>query len=517
MLILRKLLPTVLILQLALGQLFTSSRVHAEINSNQDENLSSEQQNLIRASVELEAADENDLPKSSKDAFLLTEQHLTTSSGVSAGTNFDLSSLDLNLPEFMVTDLEKEVAVGIDQASGSLMFTLTHGTTEVAKHVISKAKPIAFAQDKELLVFLDQSGTYYAIDMGFAKTALFRSPLPVIELLKSKVDLSKIGGKISLQFLQRSQKPYSPNEQSDAGVFPLDQSGPQKVMRAGDLVVTSEKSNDAAPSLIEELSRKVIRTQLYSAETVIAFLALRLNPEQFDIEIAKLKALPNATDVLSTATESVDPFVKAAILAIPSDAMAALKSRAQVNLNRTDERVDQFSFQEWQSHQEALLKKIQAEQSANEASEKLNFNEKQKSVSPQNLIYRYLTPKTLKIMAAITLGGASVYGASQLLGGNGPVWAVHWVNEIYNQYLPSVLKDAAYRVTLLKSSIALGAFIPLLWGIGFIGTKKSGKGWKPAKMIASMGMKVYAAIQLPFYHRLAALTKQGSFLKAMRL
>ena len=509
----RYVLSSALILQMIVGQVALPARAQTPVpensSSESSQNLTNDQRAILAASSELESSDGASLPASqteAKDAFLLTGQTLTAFRG--SATDYDLSSLDLNLPDFVITDPAKEIDVGLD-AQGSLQFTLKRNGATLATHTISKAKPLAWARDQELLVYLDQSGTYRAIDMGYAKTALFRSPLPVIELLKSKVDLARLNS-VKLQFLKRDQAPFQLNPNATEGVRPIEAS---TVLKAGDLIVSA--SDAQAATFVEDLSRSVIRTQVYTAESILSFLAMRLNPEQLDVEIAKLKALPQANDALSTATESVDPFVKASIQAIPPEAVTTLKSRAQTNLDRTNERVDQFTFQEWQEHYQALASKISAQDAAAASTSAA------KKFSPRQLVTRFLTPKSLKIMAGLTAGGALAYGAVQVLGGMndgaGPAWAMHLMNEAYTHMIPAVLKDSAYRMTLLKSSISLLAFIPLLWGIGFLGAKKSGKSWKPAKMIASMGMKVYAVIQLPFYHRLAGLVKQRSFLNAMRM
>jgi len=503
----RYVLSYALILQMIVGQVALPARAQAPENASSESSssgLTSDQRALLAAGAELESSDGTTLPSSqaeTKDAFLLTGQTLTAFRG--NATDYDLSSLDLNLPDFVITDPAKEIEVGVN-AEGSLQFTLKRGGATLATHTITQAKPLAWARDQELLVFLDQSGTYRAIDLGYAKTAMFRSPLPVIELLTSKVDFSRLGF-VKLQFLKRDQAPFQLNTEAAEGVRPIEAS---TVLKAGDLIVTAPSS-----TLVEDLSRSVIRTQVYTAESILSFLAMRLNPEQLDVELAKLKALPDATQTLSQATESIDPFVKAAIQAIPPEAVTALKSRAQTHQDRVNERVDQFTFQEWQDHYQALAAKIDAE----DASAATQV----KKLSPRQLVTRFLTPKSLKIMAGLTAGGALAYGAVQVLGGMndgaGPAWAMHLMNQAYTHMIPSVLKDSAYRMTLLKSSLSLLSFIPLLWGMGFLGAKKMGKAWKPAKMIASMGMKVYAVIQLPFYHRLAGLVKQRSFLNAMRM
>jgi hypothetical protein len=488
MLFRRHFLPSLLILQMTFGQFITVQSAHAQPQSD-----------IVS---ELENSNENDLPEKSKDAFLLTKQKLTTYS--KGETSYDLSALDLNLPEVAVTDLAKEVKLEIE-SDGSLSFVRVNGDQTIARHNLAQVKPLAMARDQELLIILDQSGAYRAIDMGYAKTALFRSPMPVIHLLDSKVDRLKLSH-AQLNFLKREQTPFDATSEMD-GVFPIDQN---RVMRAGNLMVTIESAGSR--HLLEELSRSVIRTQVYTAETLISFLAMRLVPDQFAIEISKLNELDQAAKQLTDVSTEVDPFVKAAIQAIPEDALLALEGRATSNLSRSDERVDQFSFQEWQSQYQTLSKKVSSEEAMSAAA-----NSSKKRFSPRAMIYRYLTPKAMKTMALLTAGGAAAYGASQLLGENGPAWAVHLTNEVYENYIPAVLKDATYRATLLKSSIALTSFIPLIWGIGFLGSKKSAQGWKPIKMLAAMGMKVYAAIQLPFYHRLASMTKQDSFLKAMRL
>lgn len=453
-------------------------------------------------------------PPESKDEFLITKQKLFLSK---TGREYSLSEINLELPEVIVTD-QKEISVDADKQNGDLVFSITQRGQIVGRHTIGGTKAVAWTYDRELLVFLDQNGNYRAIDMGYATTQLGRSPIPVVHLLKSKInfhsylDASGTSPKsIHLSFISRNQKPYKLIPADENGVHPLD--GPEvdgQIIHAGNIAVTVKENGEDV--LLEELSRNVIRTQVFTAESILGFLAARLDPEQFRTNKTVLGQVNNAPVILSDALQNLSSPEAETIASLSANVLKDLGKRAERNLLALSESSDRFQYEEWKSH----FERIQSTQQRTIQEEKKGIRKVGAVLLQQ--IRKTLTPKAMKTIALITAGTAGSYVIMDSLHeGYGPAWAVHAVNQFYHHYVPEVLKDATYRATLIASSLSLGAFMPLLFGVGSLGAMIMKKSWGSAKVVAMASFRFSAEIGLLVTHRLAKVTRQESFLKMMRI
>lgn len=481
---------------------------------------------------ELEASESGQFPaRSSKDTFKITQQELQFPGADSKVTSYNLSQLNVNLPTAMPTNFEKEVFFRILE-DGSLALDLLQKGKVAARHVIRNVKPVAMARDKDFLVYLDADGKFYAIDLGYARMEAFKTPIPVVELVQSPIKPEALDvSKLSSSFMTRETRPY--DEVMENGLVPTLKEGADRIHSLGDFLLMQESGGKR--SLVAQLDRAQIRSQLYTAEAVLAALApdnkafletLAQKAEAPFFQPEKIeKNSPAFTfwnlmrdekaraQVQDVSTNGMDPVVAAAYAAYPRNSIEKLLMRAQVNKSLIEDPRDQLLLAEWQAS--TLAKQ-------NAATAQLTENSKDPVVQGRAIVegnrQALARGKVLSIMAKVLLGTAATAGAVWLGASDaGNAWAMKMVNDLYTHYVPDVLKDASYRMLLLKSSIALSAFVPLLYGVGLLVSKTSKSGWSAIKTLCTGGMRIYGALQLPFIHRLGWLFRQPNFIRAMQM
>jgi hypothetical protein len=498
---------------------------------------------------ELQASQEGSLPQGTRDAFHLTHQRLEITD---KNAIYDLSSLNLNLPSIVPPDFDRDVKLEIDPQSRALSFALYSKGKIIARHFLPDTLKVAtVTRDKELAIIVSTRGEIFAMDMGYARSQIFSTPLPVIRLVDSGLR-GKTLENLQAKFLTRGLMPVSADKVGEGAIIPLDRNADGSIdtngtVTAGDLVLFNDTVDGR--KLQGLLDRSVIKTQLYTAEAVIATLAFQVAPiEEPATVLPALSAFMKDAAVQSesvTASKSLSPAVREALASIPEAAFNSLITRA--NLNNADHlrSRDIFTIQEWKDGFGDLKAEadrlLEAEKSFDakkkeELRERMlqgNFGDEWRHLAqslshasraeheaaiPKSLFHRFMTSRAMKILATVTMGGAAIYGIDSVqFGGQGAAWAVHMVNQVYNDYVPEVLKDKSYRITLLKSSLALSAFVPLMWAIGHLTNKIKGTTWTAKKMLATMGMRAYAVLMFPFWHRLAKLADQPNFIKSLQL
>lgn len=482
--------------------------------------------------AELEAARETDLPSRYTDAFHLTQQTLEVPSD---NARYDLSSMRIGLPE-MSPDFEKEVSVEVDREAKTIAIVAKRGGKVLGKHVL-KFDVLAFAKDKEMLQFVDSKGKIYVLDMIFARKAAFKVPLPVFEV--AQLPASALGKPLQASFATRGLKPH--DVVAVDAIVPMDVKS-KSVYSAGDFVVISERANGTR-ELVGDYNRGVSQMQMHTGNAVVSILASMVAPQD-DKNISR-EAMSNLADPLieakakETAGE-LDPITREAFAAFPQDSVAQMLKRSRSNAQRADAQRDKYSYDDWFSDFQQIQGRAQKELDAIADVKKAKAAERAADIRAQiesgdlgaewqayakdavastmpkpSMFYRVMTHKAMKTLAVIAAGTAFTAGFLSLADGHGPIWAVEYASRLYQHYWPAVLKDATYRITLLKSSLALSAFMPALWVAGSL--YGGAKGWNFKRTLATAGIRIYAALQLPFLARIAKAARQPNFIAALRL
>ncbi|MBI4925487.1 MAG: hypothetical protein HY843_06135 [Bdellovibrio sp.] len=296
-------------------------------------------------------------------------------------------------------------------------------------------------------------------------------------------------------------------------------------------------------------------------------------------EIYKLQKKEVADASAKELSQELPSDLRGALSVISNRQMAALLARANRNMHATGENRDQFSYSEWEASFQSLRRQAQIEVlnalgdatpvelrelsslSPDELSVRLHERQEQMAKGTlkepadpnvrnyiaelekgletgdlgsvwrklhsalikangtqetrRSLLYRVLTSKRMKLLGKIAVGGAALAGVYSALPSEQAAWVVHTIQQIYDSYWPSVLKDKAYRITLLKSTLGLLAFIPALYLLGAAKVKLQNlPDWTPVKGLVSVGKRIYAELMLPFWHRVLGWTNHPNFIRA---
>lgn len=140
----------------------------------------------------------------------------------------------------------------------------------------------------------------------------------------------------------------------------------------------------------------------------------------------------------------------------------------------------------------------------------------------RSIFYRAMSSNAMKVLGAVTAVAAGFIGLETLAEMRvGPetarplAWAVHAANHVYENYIPEVLTDKIYRVTLLKSTVALMMFVPIFHVVGIIYGRATGMLSQQAK--AALGTKAWGFLTLPYWVRIARIFGRPNFVSALRL
>jgi hypothetical protein len=502
--------------------------------SSADPEVIAAQEKLSAIIKKLEESGENENPPKSRDEWHLTNQYVSVF-GKTGPENFDLSSLNFNIPALIAANFDRDVQPAVDAETKSISLELRRDGKLVAKHVIEGFRPIGMARDKELLTFLDASGKLYALDMAYAFNEAFKTPLPVVELVDTKLPPVILDTPLNLRFLSRGVKPV---ELPPAGleiIQPIDSEIP---LTAGDLVIVNSSNQ-----LLGRFDRSVIYTQLYTAEAVLAMLSFTEAPG-WDADKQMNTVLPFQEDkkvresTVKT-SEEMSPAVRETLMAIPSSAVTTLVARAHLNKDGKNRERDKFALEEWQSsfeelknratsqltdenhsladHKRAELFRGMTNEDLRTSVQDLTKDKIDEMTIKRSLLYRFMSSSAMRSIAQVTKYGSVGFAMDRLaLGGQGFTWAVHMANEMYRYVRPEPLTNAAYTVLLIKSSLALGSFIGLVYGLGKLKVKYAKTSWSAIKGAAANSFRIFASLQLPFIHGVAKLARQPNFILAMR-
>jgi hypothetical protein len=511
--LLRKILIALVIFDLALGAnfkhyAFAGPGAHNQISVANSESSGSAGLPYERVLKELDSAQPGQLPKNTTDAFHLLDQSLEVFDGRFAG-KYNLDRLDISLPQIAITDFDAEVRVSINPKTKVLEFNyINKAGKTLAKHSFNKIEVVSYAIDKEVLVLLDRSGKALSLDMGYVREYVFKSPLPVVELLKTNL-VERFGEHLAVGFINRKLEPFDSTVDPDGHtIVPLD-----VPLTAGDLAIWS--ITDKGRSMVAGFNRSVIKTQLYTAEAMLAMMAFQFDPtpeKEGVMEGVKLLSLPQSNG----SENNMGNAYQEILAGLPARAVNRLLTRAMANKANINNPRDQFYLDEWRNQFTQMLEKSKNEQQAAVQAQLPKWREAVKT--PADLFHKVITSRATKTMATIILASTTVYAVDSLqYAGQGVIWATHLINEVYNLYIPDVIKDSSYRVTLLKSSLALSAFVPLVLAAGHLYAKVKGVTWSAQKSLATMSMRIYGALMLPFWHYLAQIVRQPNFIRSLQL
>lgn len=508
------------------SQFVLSSFVVYGVNSTAfaaDEPVATDAQALETVAKFIDQANTEKAPEGRVDTFHLADQTSTITPKGKEPRDFNLSQLDLSIPTVTVTEFERDVQVKID-TDGSLVLEYKSKKVQ-ATHKIPSVKPVAFARDKEMMVVVDQSGKLLAIDIGYARLKAFTSPLPVVPLKNSNLTPEELKS-VKATFISRGVKPME-RSTNPAHIFPVDKAGggAYEVINAGDLALYTENAGQRVQ--IGQFDRDVMRTQLFTAQANLALMAFSISPPDDADKV--IEATAKMMEQSHNAEENAG--ARTGLSGSEREALSSLSMErllARAKANQAPQERDKFTRQEWRDYQALLVERAktvegkgQPERELREAAEKgelgADWQEMAKRAhksssdqwaDPRPTWYRMLSSKSMRIMAIIAAGGAGAAGIAA-----NTAWGIQAFNHVYENYWPEVLKDSAYRVTLLKSSLALLSFVPLTYLVGMVAATKSG--FAPVKALAAQTIRVYAWISLPFWHRLSGLTRQPNLLRAM--
>lgn len=486
-------------------------------------------------SDQMEAAGENDHPQAAKvDSFSFLRQKIRIVQGEKTQT-YAIESA----PEFAgVGNFDSEVKIDFNASTRTLSLVAESKKTTVY-HEFENMDVVAYGRDGEILTVIERNGQVWASDMALAVTQAFRGPLPMVKLLQLPTHL--LDGSIRANYLTRGLTPQ--NIRSDA-IVPEDVS--KDVFTAGDLVVSNGKE------IVAILDRDVMRTQLYTSEMVLSILASVIAPSEQNARILNeiIQNKPNVTETQDY--QDLSEVEKEVMRSLKVEKIQELIARATVNQQAVQERRDKFRQEQWKISNknlrdqaareieeqaeaanvfEAAVKKIyqladksrpsKVELEKQLASENLSpdwmkLTERQLEAHIKQRLIGGLKTRTLKMIKVILGGGGAALAGKGLINGNGPSWAVHAINTLYEDYWPAVLRDAAYRITLFKSWLMIGSFMPAVYVMGTLAARAFFPSWSAQKVQAKMGMMIYGVVSRPFFLYLARLARQPNFVAAMQ-
>jgi len=406
----------------------------------------------------LEAGTLPNLPTSEFDAFHLANQRLEVLESGGTIDVFDLSKLNVELPIVAFTNIE----VQFDTKKEELIFNAIRNNETVARHVMSNIPINAIARDKEILSLIDPSGNLHALDMGYVTQQVFKSPIPVFQnLWEAPEELKTLKEtEFSASYLTRGLEP--PQEEllkNSKGLIPKDAQG-EPLLTAGDLIVrvkTKEKER-----LVGIFPREIITQKIQEGSSVLQWLSLSVSPDgispELTLEILRNLKERGLLDESENAQEQLNPLSRNALLALEKEQIELLSERLQANEKLSHRNFDTFTWEEWKTSFTRLQEKAKNEEVDLQTSwQELTEPLKAKDPFQKSRLGQLLQKRSLRILGAIAAG---TLGAA-LISHEFPVEAIQTINWIYQNWVPSVLKDASYRIPLLKSMIALVSFWPI--------------------------------------------------------
>ncbi len=335
----------------------------------------------------------------------------------------------------------------------------------VARQLIPIPNIVHVAQDKEMIVLLDQNKKIHLISMVFAADQIFKSPIPVLRNVYVPRVSEFLSSNSSIYFSSPSAPPVSSKELTMESIQPLDVEG-RSLFQSGDLVLRWQ-SHDKPQWHVDILSRQVfyryLKIHLPLASQLIDMLSPRadvieqnimtldkMDQARHNLQLQLLNSsdLTQSQQLLRNVYENFEP-----------KASSTLISSTQFHNEQAGNKFNVMNEVEWNEfYQEA---KNASQGNSYELERKwstlLKRNEQENSEEVKKERSRkYLIYTTAAVAGLSYLSFPLIYDYAL---NNKDFASLNWM--IANLY-PDVLKDKEYRLPLIGSILSLTA----LWPIG---------------------------------------------------
>lgn len=451
--------------------------------------------------------------------------------------SYSFNEIQAALPDVVFNSIEIE----IDRINNELIFLAMRAGRVVARHHIGQIQISAIARDNEMLSIVDPNGSLHLIDMGLVADWVFRAPIPVIEnVWRSPKPFT---GQIEARYFSSELTPITEQEISSKESVILRTPQGEPIFTAGDLLVR-EHFEDGSTRLIGLFSRQKSYARILQAHTFLAKLILLVTPEMLAsrkalLEISKLRN--GDVDVsLESGARQMTELEANALMAFSDKQIQSIENRFREINGPTQNEIESNPYV---VHKKGLSQRNFDMVTLTEwvdQFKKLHFKPPPKSSSPDPEVV-FSTKKFwqsrniqrgLLILGGISAGSVAAY--TQF-----PTEIIESAALVYNNYLPDVLKDTDYRLTLLYSTLSLCALYPAahylskMTGPFLIGLEKMAKDgslfmghlrelyqkWAPLEVwarIISFGMRIYALLIYPVWdHVFKRILRQPTFLSAI--
>ena len=473
----------------------------------------------------IEEADFDKAPTKKVDTFHITSQKVTiTDKKTGKQWVFNPATVDISRPEINPADFDREVKTSID-SNGALLFSYEN-KRYIATHEMTTILPVSLARDKDMLIFISQNAALGGMDMGYTRAMIFKSPLFAVSNLKDTKLYREELETVKIAFISPGINPMKRStDPRHIFALPRPKSDAQDQLWDGDIALYTESKNERTQ--IGEYDYDVVRTQLMTAFGGLALLAFQVSPPDNAAEVVdpvmKLVDRLDATAERANELSEMPLSEREAMMSLSVETLLArAKAYGEKHERGTRTREEWFELApQLLARAKAVDGKTTEEKELREAADRGELGphwqtmaKLQQQTSAKQwgdmrpLWQRMLTSKAMRNLAMISAGTAAIAGIAAHTA-----WGVQIYNKAYENFWPEVLKDVVYRETLLKSSLALIAFIPLAYIIGMVAATRNQ--WAPRKALAFQSIRLYARMALPFWHRITGLIQQPNLLRSM--
>ena len=369
----------------------------------------------------------------------------------------------------------------------------------VARHwVPNVGQVVAVVEDEEFIVLLDKDGYLSVLDRPMLFSHGFKGFVPVYRRLY-RIDhalLESVRGQgeglrssaaasfahLQMAFATRGFRPFSDSEAT--GEAPTDSEG-NEIHAAQNLIVYSRSPSGERRRVLElpiDVIREGVIERLQKRLLRDAFVVNPTDNVQNILEVAK--EIENIEHTEAPLREN-DAFVQAERLALRSfgrdttDRLLVRLKALQAHRGRQQDRYDLAtwiqSFEEIQSRARARLedpeisareRQLLARQLESDdfgVSYRELLKDAKKSQEVRKKWYeKWLTPKRLKLLGGIAVATGLHFAYTGALEGDfGDAWPLKVAQWIDLNIMPEVLRNAEYRPTLIKSTVAILSMIPV--------------------------------------------------------
>jgi hypothetical protein len=470
-----------------------------------------------------------ELPKS--DPFYFAGQYVEVFEGAENPiSTYRFESAAVEMPRLAFTLLRAK----FDRESKTLIIEAIRGANEngengllVARQYIPNMDAVALAQDNEILSIIDAQGRLHAVDWGYVASQVFRSPIPVFSKLHVPLQPTNLAPlKVKATYITAGVKPFREADVAPGVVLPLNAKN-EVQMTAGDLLVTAT-DDDGQEHVMGVYDRSVTHTRIENGSNLLDIEAALISedPRNLDMIAGQLRQEEERYEEFTKERDHLeesltDPIVALALRSLGKEQNEVLRARSVDHRKYGERESDKFTLSEWNLLYENIINRPDVG-----------------SMTPEEVAKKWntLLPKldtsTLKVKreARFNVWGKMAVGATAYMAGGVLLGHYHeafqqisTLNWMYENMFPAVLKDAEYRMPLLKSTLVLAAAWPAAVGASYlVGKSLKGlnqvvqahdgrvarlirdlnKNWGDLtnwQRITSFGMRIYSELVLGFW------------------